>query len=330
MYDTMIEDNFFEVVGMENSLVVKSNDLIEAKYELSILEQKIILYAVSKLDRNAENFTMVQIRVQEVTDSIDSSVRRYTEFREIAKGLRCKSVKLADQPDLDVGWVASSNYMGDGIIQLEFSQTLIPYLLQLKERFTRYQLKNILYLKNKYSIRIYELLKQYENMATDYREFDLDKLKDILMLGDKHSDFRNFERRVLKPATEEINQHTDIRVSYDKLKLGRKITGIRFEVMYADKQYVKFLEQTYDIKDLRRRMGLNNENLSSKQVIELYSIAVDKVQDKVDVFSYVLLNYKHMLNQGTARNKFAYMKKALENDYAKAYVQLKFGYIVEK
>lgn len=314
---------------MKNNLVVKGNDLIQARYDLNLLEQKIILYAVSKLDRDAANFKVVQIEVSAVTDLIDSTVKRYSEFREIANKLRCKSVRLSDRPDLDIGWLASSEYIGDGIIELEFSQKLIPYLLQLKKRFTRYQLKNILYLKNKYSIRLYELLKEFEGLGK--REFDLEELRNILVLDDKYPDFKDFNKWVLKPTMDEINERTDLIVDFEKVKKGRKVVGIRYTIESkdaADKNYIEYLEKTYNIPQLKAMMGLEKENFGTKQVMELYSIAVDKAGEKVDVFAYAKLNYQYMIENGKARNKFGYMKKALKDDYSKAYVQLKMNYIV--
>ena len=148
---------------MTDNLVVKANDLIEARYELNLNEQKIILYAVSKLDRSKENFTIISLNVKEFTKLIGTTTERYTEIREIVRELRSKEIIInTNERELITGWLSSIEYIKkSGIIELEFSEKLVPYLLQLKKRFTRYQLKNILYLKNKYSIRLYELMKQY-------------------------------------------------------------------------------------------------------------------------------------------------------------------------
>lgn len=74
-------------------------------------------------------------------------------------GLMDKRIYFKDRSDFNVRWVASSEYIGDGVIGLGFSQKLIPYLLQLKNKFIRYQLENVLNLKSKYSIRLYGIMK---------------------------------------------------------------------------------------------------------------------------------------------------------------------------
>lgn len=318
---------------MKNGLVVKSNDLIQARYDLSLLEQKIILYAVSMLDREREKFNILSLSVSEFSENLDGSLIRYSEIKEVVERLMDKKLYIStDDGELITHWVSSLEYKsGSGVIDLEFSEKLVPYLLQLKNRFTSYQLKNILYLKNKYSVRIYELLKQYQNMTTDYREFELDELKKILMIEEgQYERIYDLEKWVLKPVCEEINANTDINTSYEKVKKGRKVVGIRFYAQYAGKEYKKYLEENYDIHDLKNRMGLDKENFNAQQIMELYGTAIDKTQDRVDVFLYVKLNYVHMILNGTARNKFAYLKKALEEDYAKAYAQLKQNYIVRE
>lgn len=318
---------------MKDELIVKSNDLIQARYELGLMEQKLILYAVSKIDTNKENFTKVHIEVKQITQLIDSTVKRYTEFREIANNLMDRRVYLADRPNLDVRWVASSEYLGDGIIELEFSEKLIPYLLKLKTKFTRYQLKNILHLKNKYSIRLYELLKQYENL--EKRTFSLDELKGILMIDNMYSDFRNLSQFVLKPSMSEINKHTDLVINYEKITKGRKVVGIKYSISPKDlvgKQYIEYLDKEYDIFELKQMMGVEKECFNSKQIIEIYTLAINKTinsDENVSPFEYIRLNYINMIQKNTARNKYSYLLKYLENDYASALAQLKLNYIID-
>ena len=193
---------------MEKNLVVKHNDLIEAKYDLNLNELKIILYAVSKLDREKEKFNLLTLNIREFFNLLGTTQERYSEIREIIKELRKKEIIVKkDGNELIVGWLSSIEYLGDqGEIELEFSEKLMPYLLQLKERFTRYELKNILYFKNKYSIRIYELLKQYEKIGK--REIKINDLRSYLGIEkEEYTRFDNFEARVLLPAKKETNKY---------------------------------------------------------------------------------------------------------------------------
>lgn len=311
---------------MVNSLVVKSNDLVEARYKLNLNEQKIILYAVSKLDREQDNFNLLSLEVKEFTELLGTGTDRYGEIREVVRELRKKEV-IIDAPggEIITGWLSSIQNK-DGVIELEFSQKLIPYLLQLKECFTRYQLKNILYLKNKYSIRIYELMKQYQTIG--HRQFTIEELKDLLMIGDKYSEFKDFNKYVIKATMEEINTHTDINIDIKLLKRGRKVVAVKYIIQSKEQEYINYLNQNYPIKQFKAECGLDKENFNSKQVIELFEIATDVLEDaeQEQLFDYIKLNYNFMIQKKSITNKFAYLKKCLREDLAVARGQIKFNF----
>lgn len=312
---------------MENGLVVKHNDLIEAKYKLNLVEQKIILYTVSQLDRDENNFKLVKVKISDIAELIGNEIHRYTEFKKIANDLMDKKVVLSSRPNLDMRWLASSEYIGEGIIELEFSEKLIPYLLQLKQRFTRYEIKNILSMKSSYSVRIYELMKQYENIGK--REFELTEFKRCLGLKeDEYSRIYDFERFVLKVAKEEINRDTDLIIDYEKKRRGRKITGFLFIIEPRDTEkqiYIEFLNEFYDIKNMQSKMGLSEEKFSPKQVMAIYEKAIERIgNEDINPFEYIRLNYLNIKDK--ARNKYSYLIKALENDYAVAIAQIDMNY----
>lgn len=313
---------------MKNNLVVKSNDLIQARYELSLNEQKIILYTVSKLDEKQKDFNIIPIEIGEFINLLGTSDLRYTEIRKLIEGLRDKGLTIkTERGELVTGWLSSIEYIKNtGIIELEFSKKLVPYLLQLKRKFTRYQLKNILYLSNKHSIRIYELLKQYENIGN--RTFTIDELKKILMLEGQYKAFADFDKRVLKPTMEEINDYTDLKVSYEKIKKGRSIHSIKYKIELKEiDDYKAYLEDNYNIKDIQLGAGLQDENFNSKQIMNLYEIACNKMggdyESEIDILSYININYKAMLEKDNILNRYAYLRDMLEHDRAKAIVYIR-------
>lgn len=308
---------------MSNSLIVKANDLIQARYELTLNEQKIILYAVSKLDTNKDNFNIISLNVKEFFKLLNTSTERYTELREIVKELISKTLVIdTGEGEIISTWLSSLEYKRNtGVIELEFSNKLIPYLLQLKKNFTRYQIKNILYLSNKHSIRIYELLKQYETISK--RTFKVYELKKILLLENQYSRFYDFERYVLTPTMEEINEHTDILISYEKIKRGRSIDSIKYTIKpKLINEEEKYLNELYNIKDMKLESGLDKENFNSEQFMKLYTVASNKMQDEYetgkDILSYININYKEMLKKNNIVNRFSYLMDMLENDRARA------------
>ena len=107
---------------------------------------------------------------------------------------------------------------------------MTPYLFDLQEKFLAYGLKNILAMKSQFSIRLYEILKSYAFQKS--KVFEVDELKKMLMVeGNKsYSNFADFKKRVLLPAQEEINELTDIAVSFEPILKGRKTVKVKFDM----------------------------------------------------------------------------------------------------
>jgi plasmid replication initiation protein len=90
-------------------------------------------------------------------------------------------------------------------------------------------------------VRLYELAKSYAYKGQV--DISVDALRENLM-ADVYPAFGNFKQRVLAPAIKEINEYTDIEVTYDcitdkgelvKGRLqGKRITHLRFYIKNKD------------------------------------------------------------------------------------------------
>lgn len=216
--------------NLKNKVVLKSNNLIEARYNLSTLEQKLLLITISEI-KNSEKNT-IEFTTKELYNILNITTNRQNELRKILEELVNKSVIIIDKSlsnrkkTLVTHWFSSVTYNENGIIQIAFDTELLPYLLQLKTNFTTYTLDNILPMKKKYSIRFYELIKQYQKIGK--RIFTISELREILNCENEYLKFAEFERRIIVPAVKEINDHSDIYVEYTKFKKGKSINEIEF------------------------------------------------------------------------------------------------------
>jgi plasmid replication initiation protein len=234
----------------ENRLVVKSNYLIEASYKLSLQEARVILLLTSMINRDDEEFTLIRIRVKDFVEFVGVNDKdAYKRVQQITDSLGDKSLivrgvnpETKEMTRLKLQWLASAEYFeGSGYVELEFSQKLKPFLLQLKDRFTKYQLEYALKLKKSYSIRIYELLKQWENLKA--RTIEIDELRDTLGLEKgTYQKYGHLKDRILKPAQKEISQKTDISFSFTEIKKRRKVVMIRFEIKSKNVKKQELLE----------------------------------------------------------------------------------------
>ena len=214
----------------KKQLVKKSNNLIESRCNLNLSQQKLVLAVISQINRGDDDFKEYCLSIAEFKRLMNiKSGGYYLELRKSAEDLVTKKLVIprGERRELITTWFSSIEIDYEGQIGFMFDIKLRPYLLQLKQQFTCYQLKNILLLRSKYSIRLYELLKQYQNL--ECRCFKLSEFREMLYIEpEKYTRFSDFKKRVLEASKKDINKHTDIQISYSLKKTGRNITGIVF------------------------------------------------------------------------------------------------------
>lgn len=130
-------------------------------------------------------------------------------------------------------WVSEIAYIENKAeLQLIFAPAIVDEITKLEEQFTEYYLKMTANFDSQYSYRLFELVKQWNlNKVKEIPDFDLSTLREQFGL-EKHEYERldNFKKKVLDKAVKEINDHTDINISYSQIKSGRVITGFKFNV----------------------------------------------------------------------------------------------------
>lgn len=219
--------------------IVKSNQLIEAKYKLTLNEQRLILLLITLIKPEDKEFKIYKFKIQDFIKifRLRSKTTSYKEIKTTTERLVGNTLimKPNSSRTLYINWLSSAEYFeNEGYVELCFDPKLKPYLLQLKDHFTTYRLENVLHLKSIYSIRLYELLLKEHNYY--YRQknslvFELQRLKEILGIEKKeYVKFNHFKTRVLNSAQKELKEKSDIFFDYNCLKTGRKITAIEFVV----------------------------------------------------------------------------------------------------
>ena len=324
---------------MEHKVVKKSNALIEASYKLTAQEQWIVLFLTSLIKSQDEDFKSYSISIKDFSEL--AGIRHkgeYKEVEEITKKLigRVFTINEPSGP-LQVSWLSSAKYLtGQGTVTLKFDPNLKPYLLQLKDRFTRYNLTHVMQLKSSYSIRIYELLKQYQGLKE--RSILVDDLRDKLGLGpDDYPRYANFKQKVLNVAQKEISEKTDISFDYEEIKMGRSVGKIRFLIRSQNK-----VQQTIPFTDAITVSEVNDkapsvENLEMIKLMELVPQPFRKdsvrkiIQSAYDKhgFNFVIRNIEfanqrsNAVKPGSTPDKGSnyrnYLAKALQGDFGLAY-----------
>ena len=218
--------------------VRKANELIQkSRFDLSLQQQKIILFLISQISPFDENFKTYNFDIREFCRicGIDfDNGRNYELLKEQIKKIADKSMWLMLDDDTEslIRWIEKPRIKKkSGIIQIRLDEDLKPYLLQLRRNFTQYEIIYTLNFKSKYTIRLYELVKSihFHDLEPYKRTFTVDELKRILG-AENYKTYQHFKDRALNPAVKEINNFSDKNVSYTCVKTGKRITGITLTV----------------------------------------------------------------------------------------------------
>lgn len=251
-------------LDIRKNTVVKANELIQkSRFSLSLQQQKIVLYLISQITPYDEDFKLYEFSIVEFCKvcGIDyESGKNYSDLKAAIKEIADKSlwIHLENGKQTLVRWIEKP-YIDErsGIIQIKLDADMKPYLLQLKENFTRYELLWTLNFRSKYTIRLYELVKSihFHDLDPYTRDFEVDELR--RMLGaETYKTYQTFKVRALEPAIAEINSYSDKDVSYTTIKRGKAVIKIRLSVASKD---------TFDkIKlqgEIERKFGLDQMTL---------------------------------------------------------------------
>lgn len=241
--DTMLttETQEYQDAKTREYLVVKHNDIIQKnKYRiaknagksLTLLEQKVILYIISRIKPDDTELKEQIFTIPEFCRvcGIQAGGNNYPYIREIFTKLKSRVMWLiSDDCETTVSWISKATiYPKSGKIKVRLDEDMKPYLIMLSRNYTAFPLHNIVKMKTRYGVMLYELLKSvaYKGKCV---EFEVDELKESLD-ATSYDNFTNFKNKVLFPALKDINTYTELKVDVDYRKSGRINTHIIFTI----------------------------------------------------------------------------------------------------
>lgn len=249
--------------------VTQSNQLIGAYYEsdLSTTEHKIIRYAISKVNVDRNRFPEVTFSTTEFLSAGGLRGNNYHEqVRKTVDDLSRKRIKLesADE-EVWIPWVSKVTY-SHGVVHLIFNTVIKDFIYGLKSGYTQYDYHQIGGMRSGYTIRLFELLKQYAPIKK--RKLSLGVLRKMLGIEDgKYKQYGHFKARILNQAKKELDEKEYLTFDFEEIREGRKVVGLLF--------HINLDEQGVD--------SLPNQNKEGKLIIkeaiyllEEFNITVDE------------------------------------------------------
>lgn len=322
-----------------NRILMKNNMLVKARYSLSLIENRVFLSMLYKLQKKSDGVLTCSISHSEFKDIIKFKQKNTVKgILEVLEDLRKKPIYFKEEKKNKKGnlWGAYgfiNGYEYDdelGIFNIEASEKIHNLLKEyLKMGYTPVNVQIWLSLNNSYSQRFYDLLRLWSG-TKDTINYKLDEIKELLMLEDKYSKYNDFKRRVILPAIKELNETGYFEIDIKENKVGRKVDSIDFYIKDLDKR--KYFTKDEIIKEIPG-MGLEEVAITSDEndfenkeeiilndnVIIEPEIISDIKENKVEIF----IPDESIFTKGTLRRvkmdfkdidfKNKYMEKAFED-----------------
>ncbi len=239
----------------ENKLIVKDNSLIDASFNLSLVEQRLMLLAIvtAREVNKLTPETAIEISAKDYISQYKvSEATAYETIKEAADSLFNRQFSYHDRyKDTEAiskaRWVNKATYTKKlGLVVVNLSAEVISLISRLEAQFTKYMLDQVSDFKSKYSIRLYELVLKWV-VTGKTEKYEIEEFRNkIGVTPEEYSHLGDFKKRVIEVAIKEINSKTDIKVELEQFKTGRSVTHFQFKIVKKEK-LVKAIELNYKL-----------------------------------------------------------------------------------
>lgn len=236
-------------IDSDIKLIRKANEFVEARYKFDIWETRVFAYMLTMIKYTDTDFAEYKINVGDIVKKFDLSNGGfvYDEIKKASDKLLSKKVQIERTTSegiveiLDTYLVVSTARLKeatkDNFIKLSFHPALKPFLLELQQRYLVYDIRNILSLTSIYTIRLFELLKQYQKIGK--RRFEVDELKLLLSIEpNEYILYGHFKDRIIKRAQKDLYEHTDIYFEFKEEAEKKRVYAMTFFI-YENKKNIR-------------------------------------------------------------------------------------------
>ena len=272
---------------MENKLIRQDNALTSSRFEYSTLERNLFYSVLKQLTKEPKKKYVISTNDLHRTTGTTNNYDNYKEATANMIG-RVYEIEKENGNLLQVAMFSHAEYIkGEGLIEIGFSDKLHPYLFDLKNNFTQFQLDVALGLTSKFGKRMYEILSQWKTFNGGVKTFEVLELKTMLNLynpktgEEQYKNWTDFEKRVLKVAQKDLSRkdiNSDLKFTYKGEKRGKKYVAVTFYIK------AKSFQKMIDFKDANAQQWevlVNEFKLNKNQAAKVLDDYTDVELNKI-------------------------------------------------
>lgn len=217
---------------LPGEIVKKSNALMRCRWTIeSVWEPRLVAFLASMVNTNDTDFQEYEIPIVNIIPKPEQKKggNTYKDIEDVVDKIMSRVITIYN----DKGWTKYHLFSvcrldkEKNTIAIKFDPVMRPHYLQLKERFSEYNLIEFMMLSSVYSQRMFEILKSWDDKQEVI--IPIGELYDMLDAPDYlRGSYKDFRHRVLEKAYKDITTKTSLRYEWEGIKKGRSITSIKF------------------------------------------------------------------------------------------------------
>lgn len=263
-----------KIYNSKTKKVYKSKKLNSANFnDFTLNDYQVFLSLISKIggvdaegkylqhmDLQREHILTAKDFSQDFNTDVDYS---YKVLRDAVNKLLKTDIRLNDGTRyIRINVCSKAEYEKNrGRIYVKFTDDVMPYLAQVKQKFILYNLKEISNFRSIYTARLYELIQEFKE--TGYMIKSVDQLRESFSTGTKFKLYGHFKAKTFDHACHEINSNYKINLRYEEIKEGRKVVAVKF-AFKKTRVTKRYNQYTGIAKNVYEKPKLQNKDKESK------------------------------------------------------------------
>lgn len=237
----MKKTNLLQVLQSKTPKVYKNKKLNTANFgNFTHTDYQVFLHLVSKIggvDNLGKYLQPEQLQreyvlaAKEFSEMFDVSlsncygILKKAVDKLMKTDIRVEKLELKEVWRINICSMAKYNKT-EGTITINFTDHIMPYLAQVKQKFVLYNIKAISNFGSLYTTRFYELMQEFKE--TGWMLKSVDQLREAFAVGDKFKLYGHFKTKTFAHACQEINNNYDMNLRFEEIKEGRKVVAVKF------------------------------------------------------------------------------------------------------
>lgn len=232
-------------------LIYKSNNLVNSKYNITLIQARFIAFMSSLINAYDKDFFTYTVRVPVILDFLKIDRKNINRLSDSLKQLLTTMICLQNDENVEEYTTFLSHFKLDkknDLLEFSFHSSLKIHYLQLKNNFTKLKLEQYNKFESVYTLRFYEWLEYNQSLYERYKnpkyscfEISIDELVDKFTSSYNHKKrdfevpssyklYKDFKKRVLEVAKNELKSKFDIFFEYEEIKVNRAVKSLKITI----------------------------------------------------------------------------------------------------